>query len=724
MAALQYISVPGYTAGLFRRTQNDLFRPGSIGDRARTWFSGTAARWDEAEQLFRFPSYSSLPGASIHLGHARTRADIEDRYQGTGFQMVGVEELGQWLEDTYLFLFSRISRLKGQTVPLRMRAAGNPGGRGRDWIRRRFIDDAKHLVTGIGVKEYLEMRKRGETLPEPPIFRSPPSAEAVAVAAEFGKTAQGAYFVTAFSSDNPGLDVIEYRQNLVRLTPDMRNQFEHGDWWAIEDPANEDLERSPATSTAELVKPYSPHAPSAKQTVFLQLDGEEVFFGGASGGGKSDALILAALQYVDVPEYSAGLFRQTEEDLYAPNAIGDRAKKWFAGTAAKWDAKGKVFKFPSYSSLPGATIHLGYGRSIDELARRYQGPDFQYIGCEELGQWAEPNYLYLFSRLRRTKALIVPLRMRSAGNPGGVGADWVRRRFIENARHEGTGITVKEYLKMRKAGEELPAPPIFRSPPSAQAASVAKQFDRVAQGAYFVPAYASDNPGLDVAEYMQQLARLDPATRDQFEHGDWWAAGGGDFFKEEWFLYADEAPPHIQWVRAWDLAATKPHDGNLDPDYTAGCKMGIERKPDGSSMVWIANVTRFREEPGDVEKMIRKVAESDGKKVPIHIEEEPGSGGKNTTANYAAKVLFGWKVYGMRKTGPKQEYWKPLAADAKNKLVTLVVGPWTSEFVAELCALRVGGEHSHDDAADSAGLCRSVLLEPSDLQRARAAWRR
>jgi len=34
----------------------------------------------------------------------------------------------------------------------------------------------------------------------------------------------------------------------------------------------------------------------------------EVLFGGSAGGGKSDALLMAALQYVDVPGYAAILF--------------------------------------------------------------------------------------------------------------------------------------------------------------------------------------------------------------------------------------------------------------------------------------------------------------------------------------------------------------------------------------------------------------------------------
>lgn len=478
--------------------------------------------------------------------------------------------------------------------------------------------------------------------------------------------------------------------------------------------------KSRQDKTIQVVKPYSPHRPSQKQETFLRLDAEEIFYGGAAGGGKSDALILAALQYVDVPQYSAALFRQTEEDLYKPGAIGARARDWFTGTAAKWEDKGKLWRFPSYSSLPGATIHLGFARTKKEMETRYQGPEFQFIGAEELGQWEEDAYLYLWTRMRRLKGHQVPIRMRAAGNPGGKGAEWIRRRFIESALQDGTGMTVRELVALKKRGGDFVGVPVFRSPPSAQAIAVAKEFGRQAQGACFVPAYARDNPGLDVAEYMQNLARVDPATRDQLEHGDWWAAGGGDFFKAEWFKYADEAPKNIRWIRVWDLAATAPHEGNLDPDWTAGTKMGVQVLDTGSNMIWIAHCRRFREEPGDVEKGIRAIAESDGRKVPIYIEEEGGSSGKNTTANYASKVLFGWKVHGERKTGSKINFWEPLAADAQNGLVTLVRGEWTVEFVNELCQLKLDMSHGHDDQADSAGLGRAKLLDSTGLQRLRA----
>lgn len=471
-----------------------------------------------------------------------------------------------------------------------------------------------------------------------------------------------------------------------------------------------------------MVKPYSPHQPSAKQAAFLKLDVEEALFGGSAGGGKSDALISAALQHVDVPGYSAALFRRTKEDLNRPGSILDRARTWFGGTAAKWDDKVHGFRFPSYSATPGATIHFGYAQTKAEIVDRYQGTEFHYIGVDELTQWQEDAYSYLFSRLRRIVGFPVPTRMRAGSNPGGRGGEWVRTRFVENARHVGTGLTVRDWLKMRARDEQLPDPPYFESPPSHEAVELALEMKRQPQGSYFVPAFKEDNPGLNLAEYRANLLRLTSQDRQQLEKGDWWASMGGKFFQRDWFEFCDEVPAKMQTIRYWDLAATKAEKGK-DPDWTAGVRAGVVRNAMGGHMLYITHATRIRENPGPTENFIRQVAKEDGRPVAIHIEQEPGSAGKNNTHNYASKVLPGFTVNGFPKTGSKMSFWSPLSADASNKMVTLVRGPWNDAFIKELCDLTDDDSHAHDDYADAAGGARSILLDESALQKLRR-WKR
>src|SRR5882724_12911124 len=138
---------------------------------------------------------------------------------------------------------------------------------------------------------------------------------------------------------------------------------------------------------------FSPHKPSPKQAEFLELDCLEALYGGAAGGGKSSALLMAALQYVHVPGYAALLLRRTFADLSLPGAIMDRAHDWLQGTGAVWHGQDKRWTFPS-----GATLTFGYCETARDVYR-YQGMEVQFVGVDELTQWPEQSYRYLLSRL-------------------------------------------------------------------------------------------------------------------------------------------------------------------------------------------------------------------------------------------------------------------------------------------------------------------------------------
>src|SRR5579872_5956543 len=122
------------------------------------------------------------------------------------------------------------------------------------------------------------------------------------------------------------------------------------------------MKSSPATAASLLgqtypsLKAYWPNLAtcSQKQAAFLLLPNQEAFFGGAAGPGKSDALLASALQYVDVPGYSALILRRTYGDLALPGAIMSRAREWLYGKA-HWHDKTYTFSFPS-----GATLTFGY----------------------------------------------------------------------------------------------------------------------------------------------------------------------------------------------------------------------------------------------------------------------------------------------------------------------------------------------------------------------------
>lgn len=212
------------------------------------------------------------------------------------------------------------------------------------------------------------------------------------------------------------------------------------------------------------------HIPFDNQLFFLTYPSEELLYGGQAGGGKSDALLMAALQYINEPDYSALILRRTYQDLSQPNAIMDRAKKWLdpfvKNGIVSWSNQTKTFTFPS-----GATLSFGY-LSHDNDLDQYQGSELQFVGFDELTQFTEKQYKYLHSRLRKLKKSDIPIRMRAGTNPGGRGHDWVKKRFIQG--------------------------------------DIA-----------FIPSSYKDNLYLDTVEYTKSLEKLDELTKRQLMYGDW-----------------------------------------------------------------------------------------------------------------------------------------------------------------------------------------------------------
>jgi predicted phage terminase large subunit-like protein len=386
-------------------------------------------------------------------------------------------------------------------------------------------------------------------------------------------------------------------------------------------------------------------------------DAPEVLFGGAAGGGKSDAMLMAALQYVHVPNYSALILRRTYPQLSQEGGLIPRSHEWLAGTDAKWNEQKKAWTFPS-----GAVMAFGH-LQYENTKYDYQSGEYQFIGFEELTQYSETQYRYLHSRLRRLEGSVVPIRMRATSNPGGIGHDWVRARFVD-----------------------------------------AHEPDRC-----FIPSALADNPSLDRATYELSLDNLDPLTREQLLNGDWTVRERGGMFDREWFEIVESAPAAATAVRYWDLAATEMKPGT-DPDWTVGAKVAFK-----AGITYVCDIRRVREKPGVVERLIISTAETDGHSVAIYMEQEPGSSGVNVIDHYRRNVLPSHTFYGDKVTGPKTERARPLSSAAQGGNVKLVRGPWNAAFIDE--AEVFPSPAFHDDQIDAVSGARSKLTRTANTTR-------
>lgn len=307
-----------------------------------------------------------------------------------------------------------------------------------------------------------------------------------------------------------------------------------------------------------------PHVPWPKQLEFLRTTEREVLYGGAASGGKSDAHLMAAAQYVHVPGYAALIIRKTYKDLALPGAIMARALQWWRGKYdIKWNDDDRCLTFPW-----GGTITFGYLESESDKDR-YQGAEIQYLGVDEATQFPENRVRYLTSRLRRLAGSVVPIRARFSANPGGIGHDWVFNRFV------APGAPCK-----------------------------------------FIRALKADNPSVDQEEYDITLDALDPTTRAQLRDGVWIRDGGGlvyGHFSDE--LNLIEAAPHCENILlAYDFGVE---------DQNAVTVLGWQEY---DPCIYILKSYRFKGIVADVKRADDALVEQYGERIVKRVGDVGGMG--------------------------------------------------------------------------------------------------
>lgn len=413
-----------------------------------------------------------------------------------------------------------------------------------------------------------------------------------------------------------------------------------------------DLSSLQGLLTPRLTK-YIPYDPTPKQRAFLLMNNtKEILYGGAAGGGKSVAQLMAALQFVDIPGYSAILFRKTYADLSLPGALIDMSKQWLMpfveSKEVKWSEKEKQYVFPS-----GATLNFGYLESANDCYR-YQGAEFQYIGMDEVTHIDPANYRYLFSRLRKPKSLQVPLRFRATANPGGQFGEYYYQRFFVEGREAG----------------------------------------RV-----FIGAGIDDNPYLDAEAYKESLAELDPIERERLLNGNWEIKASGDMFSRHWFniVPAADIPDAARRVRYWDMACTDPskrkNKNTREPDWTVGFKLASYQ-----GMYWIEDIIRVQKTPHDIENIISETARQDGYETAIRMEKEPGSSGEITIDHYTRNVLPGYDFAGVASSGSKVE--RARTASAASQAGKVLISQRCRNMLPFLDEVDLFPFGIHDDVVD------------------------
>lgn len=265
------------------------------------------------------------------------------------------------------------------------------------------------------------------------------------------------------------------------------------------------------------------------QTALLACPIEDVFYGGARGGGKTDGLLGDWLAHAG--RYGAGargiFFRRSYPEL---EEVERRARELFSPLGAREIAQKHTWLFSN-----GASLKMRY-LERDKDAGKYQGHGYTWMGFDELTNWARSDPIdMLWSSLR--SATGVPCFRRCSGNPGGVGHNWVKARYIDPA-------------------------------PAFTPFTVQVQPDRpdLTATAVFIPAKLEDNQLLVQNDpgYEARIAKSasSPAIWQAWRWGSWDIVAGG-FFDDIWDRATHVLRPFVipsSWKldRAFDWGSAKP----------------------------------------------------------------------------------------------------------------------------------------------------------------------
>jgi predicted phage terminase large subunit-like protein len=189
---------------------------------------------------------------------------------------------------------------------------------------------------------------------------------------------------------------------------------------------------------------------------------------------------------------------------------------------------------------------------------------------------------------------------------------------------------------------------------------------------------------------------------------------GGGMFQVDRFVLVDSTEHLLQnpnnilgVVRFWDKASTE--DGG---DWTVGVKMYQLARPDGGYWFLITDVRRGQWATHVRESIIRSVAEADGIGVPVFMEQEPGSGGKDS-AQATIRNLAGFVSFAERSTGDKSFRADPYSVQVNNGNVMLLQADWTHPFIEEH---RFFPFSTYDDQVDAASGAFSKLAGAKVVQ--------
>lgn len=443
------------------------------------------------------------------------------------------------------------------------------------------------------------------------------------------------------------------------------------------------------------------------QSEFLACRADLAFMGGSVFGGKSWALTFQPVPHLGNPGFTAVTFRRTTPDIRNPGSLWDESLKMYPHLGGAPREQPLEWEFPSGARCK----YAGLQYESDVLS--WKSSQIALVQFDQVEEFSEAQFWYMQSRNRSTCGV----RPYTRGSCNAMADTWVAA-FIQWWWDAGTGYAIRERSNLARwfvrISDEVhwsevvcrgnaPAAEFARADLAAKT-ELEGRFPgggRFARSFCFVRATLRDNTiGTEAdPEYEARVRSLSLVEQERLLGGNWKIRpAAGLVFDRAWFDIVDVAPARARRVRYWDKAGTA--GGG---DWTVGTRMS-----EASGIYYLEDVERGQWGSGERERVIRQKAETDSPGTEVGVEQEPGSGGKDS-ALMTVSTLAGYTVMLDRPTGQLVERAQPLSAQAQVGNVKLVRGLWNETWLREHHAFPTKGVPD-DQVASSSGAFKRLTL--------------
>ena len=259
--------------------------------------------------------------------------------------------------------------------------------------------------------------------------------------------------------------------------------------------------QTPASKRAWAHGLWSPN--DGRQTDAFESQAFETLYGGAAGGGKSELIIGLAIRQHSHSLLLRRIYSELEDSLIL------RARTLLEGHGS-YNGSKHAWALPD-----GGRIRFGHLDKDKDVAE-YKSAAFDLVAFDELTEFSQFQYEYLFSRARTVRKG-QRVRIVAGTNPGGVGHVWVVNRWapwLDEAHHDPALPGELRWYKRNEDGEDVPC----------------ESDDSDGLSRTFIPAALADNPYLG-EDYRKILASLPEPYRSQLLNGDWKAGMVDDAYQ-------------------------------------------------------------------------------------------------------------------------------------------------------------------------------------------------